>query len=151
MWSRNHNYRYQRYSIGEKIKYYENILKKSNNTNIKAKKNLERFRNLVNGKKVFGNVFIVKDKEFDSNANDFKPRQVVCVEAKNGKAVVIPVRKNKNMVNLSNFDFKRSINVNSSKSIPFDRIYEKRGFKNTSNSFLTSKEKLDLHKKYFKT
>ena len=43
------------------------------------------------------------------------------------------------MVNLFNFDFKRSINVNSSKLIPFERIYENRGFKNTSNSFLTSK------------
>ncbi len=45
MWSRNKNYRHQRYSIGEKIKYYENILMKSNNTNIKAKKNLERLCN----------------------------------------------------------------------------------------------------------
>ena len=101
MWSRNNNYRHQRYSIGKKIKYYENILMKSNNTNIKTKKYLERLCNLINGKKVFGNVFIVKDKEFNNNSNDYKPRQVVCVEAKNGKAVVLPIRKNKNMVNLS--------------------------------------------------
>ena len=45
MWSRNNNYRHQRYSIGKKIKYYENILMKSNNTNIKAKKYLERLCN----------------------------------------------------------------------------------------------------------
>ncbi len=98
---------------------------KSNNTNIKAEKNLERLRNLINGKKVFGNVFIVKDKEFNNNSNDYKSRQVVCVEAKNGKAVILPVRKNKNMVNLSNFDFKRLINVNSSKSIPFEEFMKK--------------------------
>lgn len=115
---------------------------KSNNTNIKAEKNLERLRNLINGKKVFGNVFIVKDKEFNNNSNDYKSRQVVCVEAKNGKAVALPIRKIKNMVNLSNFNFKRSINVNSSKSIPSERIYEKRGFKNTSNSFFNFKRKI---------
>lgn len=46
------------------------------------------------------------------------------------------------MVNLSNFNFKRSINVNSSKSIPFERIYEKSGFKNTSNRFFNFKRKI---------
>lgn len=71
----------------------KNILMKSNNTNIKAEKNLERLRNLINGKKVFGNVFIIKDKEFNNNSNDYKSRQVVCVEAKNGKAVALPIRK----------------------------------------------------------
>ncbi len=94
---------------------------------------------------------MVKDKEFNPRANDTKSRRVVCVGVDNGNMKVIPVRKNKNIIHLSKFDNQRDINTKLIKSISFNKIYEKRTFKNTTNDYLTFEEKMGLNRKLKKS
>lgn len=139
---------FYRYSIGEKISYYQCRLNSSNpKIRENAIRNLYRLNRMANGNKTFGKVFMVKDKEFNPYANSLKSRRVVCVGFDNGKMKVVPVRKNKKVVWLSKFDGKRSINTNHIYDFSLNKIYEKRNFKNTSNDYLTLEEKLELQRK----
>lgn len=147
-WKRKKGKPVYRHSIGEKIRYYEGLLNsKDPAVRDRAKANLARLHRYADGQDVFGKVFIVRDKEFNSYADKNKTRRVVCVGVNGNKLQVIPVRRNKNMVSLSNFDHQRSINVNGVREISINEVYEKRTFRKTGNDYLTNQEKLELNKK----
>ena len=149
LWKKINNTEYYRYSIGEKIRYYQGGLNNSDpKIREKAKTNLYRLNRIANGKESsFGKVFMVQDMKFNPRANDTKSRRVVCVGVGNGNMKVIPVRKNKKMVSLSKFDGNRGININHIHDINLDDVYEKRNFSNVSNDYLTLNEKLELKRK----
>lgn len=145
-WKIKNNRKIYRYSIGEKLAYYQRQLNSDDPKKRKwARESINRLEKEINK---FGNVFIVRDKEFNLNAKYSKPRQVVSIAKKNNQIKVIPVNKNKNMVSLSKFDNQRSLNINKNKLIQINSVYEKRTFKNTENSRLTNQEKKELNKKY---
>lgn len=134
------------YSLGEKEKYFQNII---NNPNISDKrKNWANLRlNQIQHKKnnlKLGDVVIVNDMHVGSP--DYKPRVAVVAKTKNNKITVIPVRKDKKIMILKNFDGDRCISINNAKKISKNICYELRGFK-MKNCNLTTKEKEKLKSK----
>lgn len=77
---------------------------------------------------------------------DYKPRVAVVAKTKNNKITVIPVRKDKKIMILKNFDGDRCISINNAKKISKNICYELRGFK-MKNCNLTTKEKEKLKSK----
>lgn len=73
-------------------------------------------------------MFVVKDSNFDNNAPKYKKRQVVSLGVKKGYMTAVPIYKNKYVVELSNFDNCRSINLNNLRSISLNNVYEKDQF-----------------------
>lgn len=137
-----------RYSIGEKIRYYSmQAQSRDPKKRRKARKNLERMQSYQRTSSSFGKVFIVKDGLFDAEAPRNKPRRVVCVSSSNNEMKVIPIRKNKKVITLCNFDGMRSININSIQSVPLREVYEKQSFNRTNNDYLTKEEKKQLLRK----
>ena len=137
----------KRFSIGEKIRYFDSI---SRNPLSSKKKKLwaqQRKNTLLNEKREMnlGDIYVVDDK-FMGNPQK-KPRLVVIAKANGNRVDVIPVKKDNKIMSLSNFDGERALNMNAAKSISKDYLYEKRGFKFVKNAYLTPREKTRLHKK----
>lgn len=101
----------------------------------------------ADGDSTFGEVYVVKDSNFVSSAKTNKPRQIVSLGIEQGYMKAVPVYKNKNIVELSNFDNCRSINLNLMRKIHLDNVYEKEDFNFSSNSTLTDKEKDEIRRK----
>ena len=76
-----------------------------------------------------------------------KPRLVVIAKATFTKAQVIPVKRDGQLLGLSNFDGVRALHMKKATNITKDRLIEKRGFKIFKNAYLTSNEKARLLKK----
>lgn len=147
-WKKKNNKSYYRYSINEKIAYYRNMY--NNGTSVEKKravKNLTRLKAYKKSNKLFGKVFIVKDKEFNPYASDVKSRRVVLVGVDKDKAKVISVRKNKRYILLSKFDNDRYLDSDNIHALSFNNLYEKRQFSRTNNDYLTKKEKKELLRK----
>lgn len=138
--------RKQIYSLNEKK---TNLRTKclNNKNDLNLKKEYDDFNKLLKDKNSFGQVFVVKDSNFDSNALKYKTRQVVSLGVEKGYMTVVPVRKNKSIVKLSKFDNCRHINLNNAASIPLNNIYDKQDFKNTSNSSLSKREIAEIKRK----
>lgn len=144
-WKRKNNRSIYRYSIGEKLAYYQRQLNSDDPKKRKwARESINRLEKEINK---FGNVFIVRDKEFNPNANNKKSRRIIGVGIKNGSIESIPVYRNNSLIVLSNFDRNRVVNINKKKRIPLDRVYENRTFKKNNNDYLNQKEKQLLNKK----
>ena len=139
--------RKKRYTLGEKITYFNTIIK-NKNTNQK-KRNWARLRksqlNLKKDKIKLGDVFVVDDNLMGNPRH--KPRVVVVGKVKGDKVCILPVRKSKKIMTLQNFDNQRLLNMNQYKEISKYRLFEKRGFPITNNGYLTPKEKVLLQKK----
>lgn len=139
---------YHSYSIGEKIRYFNEMLHSNNpKKRQKAKSRLEYLQSNLTSNKVFGKVFMAKDQCFYSNANPNKSRRVVAIGIKDNVMKVIPVNKHNKVVHLSGFDGKRALNVNRVKDLSLDDIHYKHHFPMTSNDRLTTKEKEELKRK----
>lgn len=138
--------RKQIYSLSEKKSNLKNDYVRNRN-DLNLKKKYDDFDTYLKGDNSFGQVFVVKDSNFDNNAPKYKKRQVVSLGVKKGYMTAVPIYKNKYVVELSNFDNCRSINLNNLRSISLNNVYEKDQFGSyTSNSTLTKNEK-DLIKK----
>lgn len=89
--------RKQIYSLNEKK---TNLRTKclNNKNDLNLKKEYDDFNKLLKDKNSFGQVFVVKDSNFDSNALKYKTRQVVSLGVEKGYMTVVPVRKNKSIV-----------------------------------------------------
>lgn len=132
----------QIYSIGEKK---NNFRQSGTSADIK---NLYKYKKKYSdGESTYGQVFIVKDTIFDDKSEMYKGRQVVSLGIDKGFMSVVPIRKNKNVVMLSNFDNCRNVNLGMIKSVSLDNVYEKEDFPNTSNSYLTDKEINEIRRK----
>lgn len=147
VWKRKKGKTLYHQSIGAKKRYYEEMMVTTPSKKGKAKKGLKRLERYQRDRYTFGRVFITKDSVFNPRAPRNKSRRVVCVGASEDGMKVIPIRKNNNMISLSQFDGIRSINVNHVKSVPFDQVYEKNTFPRTQNDYLTASEKRELYKK----
>lgn len=132
----------QIYSIGEKK---NNFRRSGTSADIK---NLYKYKKKYSdGDSTYGQVFMVKDAIFNDKSEMYKGRQVVSLGIDKGFMSVVPVYKNKNVVELSNFDNCRSINLNLMRKIHLDNVYEKEDFNFASNSTLTDKEKDEIRRK----
>ncbi len=137
----------KRYSIGEKIRYFDNIINDPNSNLNRKNWALIRKNDLlsIQSKINFGDVFVVDDRIFGNTIH--KPRLVVVAKVKNNKVNVVPVRKSNQYIVLSNFDGKRFLNLKKAKKISKNILYEKRGFRISKNADLTYREKQVLEKK----
>lgn len=145
-WKKSKGKKKYRYSIYEKIRYHRQKFKSATTIQErrKATKNLQRLHRHKDIKKSFGNVYMVKDINFDINAPLLKARRVVLVgyDKKTGMCKVIPIYKNNNgYIDLKNFDGNRCIKSKNIFDIHINDLYEKRAFKNTTNDYLTNEEK----------
>lgn len=132
----------QIYSIGEKK---NNFRRSGTSADIK---NLYKYKKKYSdGDSTYGQVFMVKDAIFNDKSEMYKGWQVVSLGIDKGFMSVVPIYKNKYVVKLSNFDNCRSINLNNLRSISLDNVYEKEDFPNTSNSYLTDKEIIEIRRK----
>lgn len=137
----------KKYSIGEKIRYFDSIINIKNISNKKLNWAIQRKNQLLNKKNniKLGDVFIVNDR-FMGNPNS-KPRLVVVAKVSGNKVKVIPVKKSNTFMSLENFDGCRSLNMINVKTINKNILYEKKGFKINKRAFLNPKEKVLLQKK----
>lgn len=137
----------KRYSIGEKIRYFDNIINDPNSNLNRKNWALIRKNDLlsIQSKINFGDVFVVDDRIFGNTIH--KPRLVVVAKVKNNKVNVVPVRKSNQYIVLSNFDGKRFLNLKKAKKISKNILYEKPGFRISKNADLTYREKQELEKK----
>lgn len=137
----------KRYTIGEKIRYFDGIISDKKSSNKKKNWALLRKNNLERQKQSIrlGDVYVVEDNRMGNTKK--KPRLVVVAESKKHKVTVLPVYKDNKIMSLSNFDEQRAISMNSAKEISKNTLYEKRGFRIVKNASLTLKEKTRLQKK----
>ena len=137
----------KRYSIGEKIKYFNGIRKDPNASQKKktwAARRLNALNKTRDNMKV-GDVFVVNDQKM-GNPNK-KPRVVVVAKKGKQKVSVLALRKSGKIMTFSNFDGQRKVDFNYSKELGKGSLYETRGFKITQNAYLTREEKDRLQKK----
>lgn len=137
----------KRYTIGEKISYFNSIIKNKNYD--LNKRNWAKLRksqlNLKLNEIKLGDVFVVDDNLMGNPRH--KPRVVVIAKLKNDKVNLLPVRKSNTILSLQNFDNDRQVDFKKSKLLSKYRLFEKRGFRITNNAYLTPKEKVLLQKK----
>ena len=141
----------KRYTIGEKIQYFNSILK--NNSETIKRKNWATLRlsNLqqIKDKMKIGDVFVINDNHLGNPKK--KPRLVVIAKQNSDNDVkILPVRKDNKLMSLSNFDEQRALTMNNAFDVPKNQLYEKRGFKIVKNAYLTPKEKNRLFQKVSK-
>lgn len=137
----------KRYSLGEKIRYFDNIINDPNSNLNRKNWALTRKNDLLSkqSKINYGDVFVVDDRIFGNTIH--KPRLVVVAKVKNNKVNVVPVRKSNQYIVLSNIDGKRFLNLKKTKKISKNILYEKRGFRISKNADLIYREKQELEKK----
>ena len=94
----------KRFSIGEKIKYFDSIYKNPLSSKKKKIWAQQRKNTLLNEKRLMnlGDIYVVDDK-FMGNSQK-KPRLVVIAKVNGNRADVIPVKKDNKIMSLSNFD-----------------------------------------------
>lgn len=134
------------YTLGEKERYFNEILNKPNISEKKrnwANKRLDTIRSKKKNLKL-GDVMIINDKYVGGPKS--KPRAVVIAKVKKNRIMVVPVYKGNRIMTLKNFDGQRLINISKTKDVSKDYLYEHRGFK-LKNCNLTSKEKEKLQLK----
>ena len=137
----------KRYSIGEKIKYFNSVLSDANASVNKRNWAQLRLNQIlsIKDKMKLGDVFVTNDNLVGGVSS--KPRLVVVAKTTAGIAKVIPVKKDGKLLGLSKFDGIRALHISKAVKVSKNRLTEKRGFKIAKNAYLTSSEKARLVKK----
>ena len=138
-----------KFTINEKIKYFNDRLKNKNISSANKKIIMEKRNNLLKIKKDFGfgNVYIVNDKKMGNKTQE-KPRAIVVIKNYKNTVRALGLYHSGRILPLEKFDGDRVVSFNHIKTIDKNDIYEKKsfGFNDLQNS-LTNNEKSKLKDK----
>ncbi len=140
------NNRKNKFSFGEKIKFFSNKTKSKRTkkkTKIFANKKLHEISRLKKNIKI-GDIFVVDDVIFGNSHS--KARAVVVVKTTKNTVKVAPLYKTRKILPVSQFDGDRLIDLSRNRIINKNNLYLKKGFK-FKKSYLTTKEKNKLYSK----
>lgn len=143
--------RHRFYSIGEKKKYFREMLRKKGLSESERRKYQEKLTSLENIKPKRFDVFITNDSFFNKGANPYKSRRVVILKNFGDFLDVVPVKKNSKYVVLDNFTGDRMIAKNNVlKNFSIDDLYDNAELISLmKNDFLSQRDIKNVNRIFF--